>query len=70
MDEERTTQRSSRWTYGLAVSVLFSLALAIIGCAPWFEEDVLGSRHIAKFYRDIGIDAPLSWLADTFERLH
>jgi hypothetical protein len=60
--------RTSRVVLAIAISVV--MALALVPCTPWFEEEVLGSRHVARFYRDIGLDAPLNWLANTLERLH
>jgi hypothetical protein len=46
------------------------MTLAIAASAAWFEEGVLGSRHLAKIYRNIGLDSPLNWIANNFERLH
>ena len=65
--EVSTTSRS---VSGFLIVFALSGLMGVVGCVPWFEEAVVGSHHTAAFYRQIGLDAPLTWIADTFERLH
>jgi hypothetical protein len=67
MVEKRPVPNGTR--VALTLTLFVVMGIAIIPCATWFEEDVLGSHNLASFYRAIGIDAPMSWVANTFERL-
>jgi hypothetical protein len=68
MAKERPIERGARFL--LAITALVLMALAIAASAAWCEEGVFGSRHLAKMYRNIGLDSSLNWIANNFERLH